>query len=97
MIEHLKRCFETQSFAWSEIEPGHSLFKFFLGNGLEVRFLGKILSKQSIRVFMGAALPRGLGMGEVKIESKCFSDLFGVSELFTVIGSQSMHFVLDRQ
>ena len=35
-------------------------------------------------------------MCEVKFEFKYLSDLFVVSKLFTVIGSQGPHFILDR-
>jgi len=96
MIKHFKRCFETQGFSWSEIESCHNLFKLFLGNGLEVRFLWEILSEQTIRVFIGAAFPGSIGMCEVKFEFKYLSDLFVVSKLFTMIGSQGLHFILDR-
>ena len=36
MMEYLKRRFESQGFAWCEIEPCHSLIKYVLGNGLKV-------------------------------------------------------------
>ena len=97
MIEHLEGCFETKGFSGSEIQPCHSLFKRLVGNGLEVRFLWEILSEQTIRVFIGAALPCGIGMREVKLQFKHLSDLFVVSKLFTMIGSQGVRFMLDRQ
>ena len=45
VIEHLKGCFETKCFARSEIQFGHCLFEPVVGDSLEVRFLGKVLSQ----------------------------------------------------
>ena len=97
MIEHLKRCFETQGFARSEIESGHGLFQLFIRKRLEVRFLWKILSEQAIGVFVGTALPGCIGVCEVELEMEKLSDLFVVCELFAMIGSQGMDLVTDWQ
>src|SRR5919106_6827771 len=59
--------------------------------------LWEILAEQTIGVFIGAALPRRIGMGEVELELKCLSNLLMIGELLAVIGSQGVHLVCDRQ
>ena len=64
---------------------------------LEVMLLWKILSEQTIRVFIGAALPGSIRMSKVEFELEQFSDLFVISKLFAVIGSQGMNLVCHRK
>src|ERR671919_819818 len=64
---------------------------------LEVTFLRKVLSEQTIGVFIGAAFPGSIGMSEEVFELEQLSNLFMIGELFAMIGSQGMNLVLDRK
>ena len=66
------------------------------GDLLEVPFLRKVLSEQTIGVFMGAAFPGRIGMRKVVFELEQLSDLFMISKLLAMLGSQGINFVLDR-
>ena len=55
-------------------------------NQLDVAFLRKVLSKQTVSVFIGAAFPSCIGMSKVVFELEQLSDLFMIGELFAMIG-----------
>src|SRR6266508_3109846 len=68
-----------------------------VGNRCEIGFLREVLAKQPIRIFIGAAFPSGIRMGEIELELESFSDLFMLGKLLAMIGSHSVDLVLDGQ
>ena len=97
MIEHLKGCFETERLSGSEIQARQSKLHIFPGDLLEVTFLWKILSEQTVGVFIGTPFPGSVGMSEVVFELEQLSNLFMIGELLARIRSQSMDLVSDRK
>src|SRR5919108_2876056 len=97
MIEHIKGCFEAQGFTGSEIQARHSKIHFLVGDLLEVTLLRKVLSEQTIGVFIGTTFPGSIGMSEVVFELEQLSDLFMIGKLLAMIGGQGMNLVPDRK
>jgi hypothetical protein len=97
MIEQLKGCFETERLSGSEIQARQSKFHIFPGDLLEFTFLWKILSEQTVGVFIGTPFPGSRGMSEVVFELEQLSDLFMIGKLLAMIGSQGMDLVSDRK
>src|SRR5512147_316106 len=64
---------------------------------LEVTFLRKVLSEQTVGVFIGAAFPGSIGMREEVFELEQLSNLLMIGKLFAMIGGQGMNLVLDRK
>ena len=62
-------CFEAEAFSWSVIEAvGHEGDVLF-GDIVERHLLGEELADEPVHVFIGAALPGSVGMGEVEISN----------------------------
>ena len=55
------------------------------------------MSQQAVCVFVGAALPGGIGMSKVELEVKGLSNKLVVGKLLAVIGGEGMHFLMDGQ
>jgi|JI10StandDraft_1071094.scaffolds.fasta_scaffold1755740_2 hypothetical protein len=61
------RCLEADTFSAPVIQSVHGKFNVLPGDSPEGHFLWEELSDESIHVLVGAALPRGVGMGEVEV------------------------------
>jgi hypothetical protein len=58
---------EVEDFAWSVVEAFGDDVEFILAVPAEVGSLGQILADEAIGVFVAAALPGAVGIGEVDL------------------------------
>ena len=56
----------------------------------QLAVFGKELADESVQVFIGAAFPGGMGMGEVVVQLQVRCDPLMLGELLAVVGGQSM-------
>lgn len=52
------------------IEPMHGQFDLLCGDGFEGHLLREELANQSVHIFIGTALPRGIRMGKEEVRIK---------------------------
>lgn len=64
--EELVRRKPGETFAWPVVNLINNSREFSMRDRLQAGILGKILAKQTICVFIGASLPRGIGVGKEK-------------------------------
>ena len=64
---------------------------------LEVMLLWKVLSKQTVGVFIGATFPGCIGMSEIVFKLEQLGNLFMIGKLLAMIGGQGMSFVPNRK
>ena len=57
----------------------------------ESAVFGKELADKSVEVFVGAAFPGGMGMGEVVVQLQVCCDPLMLGELLAVVGGHSMN------
>ena len=67
-MEFTRWSIKVQSFPRALIELPSHFVEVGLGVAGQVGFLGEVLSQQSIRVFVGAALPGALRIAEVDVD-----------------------------
>jgi hypothetical protein len=63
----------------------------FRGDGIEGHLFRKELPNEAVHVLVGAALPRGVGMGKEEVGSKLAGDPLMLCELFAVVGRQRVN------
>lgn len=76
-VECLRRRLPAQRLAWPRIQSMGNGAQFFCAMFVEVRSLGKVLAKQTIRVLVASALPGALWVAEVDVEA-CIDPELGV-------------------
>ena len=79
-LEELSRCSVVESFSRSIVEFLDDVVQVALGEGMQVGFLGDVLAEQAVGVFVCAALPGAVGIGEVDVGVEVFLDGFEVGE-----------------
>jgi hypothetical protein len=67
------------------VEFFHDLVNILVGYVLKTAAFGKVLPDQAIGVFVQAALPRAVRMGEVNVRSQRRLDSFVSGKLFAVV------------
>gem|GEM_PF-5562661 len=72
-------------------------FQFFLSNMFKGCFFRKILSEQPVVVFIGSALPTVVRCGEIIISFQHFCNLLVQGKFFTIVGSDGMDILFNRQ
>ncbi len=79
-------CPVAEAFSGPVVESMHGQFDILGGDEFESHFFFREkLANQSVHVFVGAALPRGIRMGKVEVRIKRGSDALMLGELTTVI------------
>ena len=66
--EHFSWCLVHQGFSWSLVELASDGAEFGLAVQGELGSLGQVLAQQAIGVFVGAALPRALGIAKIDFD-----------------------------
>ena len=79
-----------QCFTWSIIEQLLSSGNLGMGHARKINAFGEEIAEEAIRVFVGAALPGGVGMGEVDFEVEPSFDRLESCELRAVIASHRL-------
>ena len=77
------RRFESETSSGAVVKAMHGEFDVLLGYVLEGRFLGEELADEAIHILVGAALPRGIGVGEEEVGVEFLGDPLMLSELPT--------------
>lgn len=83
--EHLIGRFEARAFSGAIVEFVHGLSHLVIGDVAEISALGKVLPDQAVGILVGAALPGGIGVGEVEAGIKYPSDVGMLGELLAVV------------
>jgi hypothetical protein len=78
-------CSVVERFPGSVIELFHHVLNILVRYVLKTATLGKVLPDQAIGVFVQAALPRAVRMGEVNVRIQRRLDFFMPRKLFAVI------------
>ena len=55
---------EAETFSWPMVQSVLRMRDFLFGNLSQTSFFGEVLAEQAIGIFVGAALPRCVGVGE---------------------------------
>jgi hypothetical protein len=63
----LVRRFVAEAFSWPVVEPVLGQGYLIVGYFFELAVLGKELADKAVEVFVGAAFPGGVRMGEVEV------------------------------
>ena len=80
-MEFTRWSFKVQSFPRAFVELPCDLVEVGLGIAGQVGFLREVLSQQSIRVFVGAALPGTLRITEVDVDLGGYREVFVTGKL----------------
>ena len=78
------RSFEAEAFSGTVIEVMHRKGDLMGSDGIEAQLLREELSDEVIHVLVGAALPGGVGMGEIEVGIESASDPFMICKLLAV-------------
>jgi hypothetical protein len=85
--------FVSQAFSWSVIEAVLSQGDFFVRHFFELAVFGKELARQAIEIFVGGALPGGVGMRKVVAQLQFSRDPFMLRKLLAFVGGQGVRHV----
>ena len=80
----------TQASTRSSVQKGLDVAQFSVLQVTKATALGKELSYQAIGVFIGSALPRAVGLGEVDLQVQGFGQPRMLSELAAVVEGDRM-------
>ena len=83
--------FVAEAFSGSVVEPVLRQGYLVVRDLFESAVFGKELADKSVEVFVGAAFPGGMGMGEVVVQLQVCCDPLMLGELLAVVGGQSMN------
>ena len=83
-------CFVAQAFSGPVVEEVLGQGYLIVGHFFQLAVLGKELTDQAIEVFVGAAFPGGVRMGEVEVQLERGGDPLMLGKLFAIIGGQGM-------
>jgi len=75
----------------------HGKFDVFCGDGFKVHLLREELADEPVHIFVGAAFPRGIGMGEEEVRVEFHRDPLVLGKLLAVVGCQGMDVVSKRR
>ena len=67
------------------VEGVGGLVEVFLGDQAHVGAFGEVLAEEPVGVFVGASLPRGLGVTEVDVDSGVDTELGVLGHFFALI------------
>ena len=83
----------SKSLSWSQVNLFYENIKLFLGNGIKVGFLGNILTKESVRIFIGSSFPTVIGMSKINGGFREILNHLVVCEFSSVIKGEGFSFV----
>jgi hypothetical protein len=83
-------CFIAQAFSGPVVEAVLRQGYLIVGYFFELAVFGEELAHKAVEVFIGAAFPGGVRMGEVEVQLKRGGDPLVLGELFAIIGGQGM-------
>ena len=63
-------CFPAEGFAWSCVEQHGDIVELFLGEDAEIAAFGQVLAEQAVGIFVDAALPWAVRVGEVDLDRR---------------------------
>src|SRR6185436_18783828 len=82
---------EAKRFSRSIVQSSRHRLHVLRRDPGEVIFLGKILSDQSVSVFVETTFPTAIGMAEIDLGLQHGGDIAMIGELFAVIDGDGMH------
>ena len=84
---------ESKSFSGAIVQFDHGRFNLLVSDGGKVSVLGEILPDKPVGIFVGAALPGGIGMREIEFSIQLLADGFVSGEFFTIVRSDGEHLI----
>lgn len=85
------RGIEAETFSGAVIEVMHRKGGLMKSDGIKAKILREGLSDEATNVLVGAALPGGVGMGEIEVGIENEGVPFMICELLADIGRQRMN------
>jgi hypothetical protein len=83
--EELSGAFSAEEFTLSQVEQPNELVQLILGILAEIFAFKAILSDKSIGILVGAALPEGVGIGEVDPDAGLGSEFFMLGHFLAAV------------
>ena len=80
---------KVETFSWACVQAMGDGVQFALGVARQVRAFGQVLAQQPIRVLVGAALPRAVGIGKEHLDRESFRQALVLGHLFPAIIGQN--------
>ena len=83
-MEDFRGCSVAEAFAWSVVDLFDGVGKLLRADGVDFGSFGDVLAQETVGVLVAAALPGGVGVGEIDPDAGLLLDAVEGSEFLAV-------------